>query len=216
MKSSQSNSNLRSPSSYLVRSYLIATVIRSTYLWSFWPILVYLHFHFCGIHQKVRLEAFLPELAQAGLFIKFIRCFHQFVQRIFSTKFSSVWAVEIRKQTSYWSKRGVFFPVYQKNNALSFYVTKTVLVGPKWFWSDQIDLDLTIMIWSWPKWNEQNQNGQVQIWFILVENHNLDLTSNSFWSWPFYFGRDQIIITKSKSIWSDNNHLGLTKTVLVT
>jgi hypothetical protein len=30
-------------------------------------------------------------------------------------------------------------------NALSFYVTKTVLVGPKWFWSDQIDLDLTIM-----------------------------------------------------------------------
>ena len=36
-------------------------------------------------------------------------------------------------------------------NALSFYVTKTVLVGPKWFWSDQIDLDLTIMIWSQPK-----------------------------------------------------------------
>ena len=27
---------------------------------------------------------------------------------------------------------------------MSFYVTKTVLVGPKWFWSDQIDLDLTI------------------------------------------------------------------------
>ena len=35
--------------------------------------------------------------------------------------------------------------------ALSFYGTKTVLVGPKWFWSDQIDLDLTIMIWSRPK-----------------------------------------------------------------
>ena len=35
--------------------------------------------------------------------------------------------------------------------ALSFYVTKTVLVGPKWFFSDQIDLDLTIMIWSRPK-----------------------------------------------------------------
>ena len=34
------------------------------------------------------------------------------------------------------------------STALSFYVTKTVLVGPKWFWSDQIDLDLTIMIWS--------------------------------------------------------------------
>ena len=29
--------------------------------------------------------------------------------------------------------------------ALSFYVTITVLVGPKWFWSDQIDLDLTII-----------------------------------------------------------------------
>ena len=36
-------------------------------------------------------------------------------------------------------------------NALSFYVTKTDLVGSKWFWSDQIDLDLTIMIWSQPK-----------------------------------------------------------------
>ena len=35
--------------------------------------------------------------------------------------------------------------------ALSFYVTKTVLVGPKWFWSEQIDLDLTIIIWSRPK-----------------------------------------------------------------
>ena len=32
------------------------------------------------------------------------------------------------------------------SNALSFYVTKTVLVGPKWFWSDQIDLNLTLMI----------------------------------------------------------------------
>ena len=40
---------------------------------------------------------------------------------------------------------------YQKFYALSFYVTKTVLVGPKWFWSDQIDLGLTIMIWSQPK-----------------------------------------------------------------
>ena len=25
------------------------------------------------------------------------------------------------------------------------------LVPPKWFWSDQIDLDLTIMIWSRPR-----------------------------------------------------------------
>ena len=36
-----------------------------------------------------------------------------------------------------------------KPSALSFYVTKTVLVGPKWFWSDQIDLDLTIMIFNY-------------------------------------------------------------------
>ena len=34
---------------------------------------------------------------------------------------------------------------------LSFYATKTVLVGPEWFLPDQIDLDLTIMIWSRPK-----------------------------------------------------------------
>ena len=47
---------------------------------------------------------------------------------------------------------------YHCTNALSFYVTKTVLVGPKWFWSDQIDLDLTIMIWSWPKWIGHDQN----------------------------------------------------------
>ena len=43
--------------------------------------------------------------------------------------------------------------------------------------------------------------------FILVENHNLDLT-NLFWSRPFHFGRDQIIVVKSKSIWSDQNHFG--------
>ena len=35
----------------------------------------------------------------------------------------------------------------QEAYALFFYVTKTVSVSPKWFWSDQIDLDLTIMIW---------------------------------------------------------------------
>ena len=45
---------------------------------------------------------------------------------------------------------------------LSFYVTKTVLIGPKWFWSDQIDLDLTIMIWSRPKWNGHDQNKLVR------------------------------------------------------
>ena len=100
--------------------------------------------------------------------------------------------------------------------ALSFYVTKTVLVGPKWFWSDQIDLDLTIMIWLW-------QNEMV--------------TTKMNWSGPnvIHFGRksqfgpeqfilvvtisfchNQIIMVKSKSIWSDQNHFGPTKTVVVT
>ena len=50
-----------------------------------------------------------------------------------------------------------------------------------------------------------------KLWFLTFENHNLDLT-NSFWSWPFHFGCDQIIMGKSKSIWSDQNHLGPTKT----
>ena len=98
-------------------------------------------------------------------------------------------------------------------NALSFYATKTVLAGPKWFWSNQIDLDLAIMIWSWPKQNGRDQNELAQI--VWVENHDLDLT-NSFWSRPFHFGHDQIIMVKSKSIWFDQNHFGPTKTVLVT
>jgi hypothetical protein len=85
---------------------------------------------------------------------------------------------------------------------LSFYVTKTVLVGPKWFWSDQIDLDLTIMIWSWPKWI-----GQVQMWFILVENHDLDLTI-SFWLRPNHYGQVQINLVRPKSFWTDQNCFG--------
>ena len=95
-------------------------------------------------------------------------------------------------------------------DALSFYVTKTILVGPKWFWSDQVDLDLSIMIWSQSKWNGHDQNELVRSksWFSTKMNH--------IWTWPFHFGRDQIIMVKSKSIWSDQNHFGPTKTVLVT
>ena len=89
------------------------------------------------------------------------------------------------------------------SHALSFYVTKTVLVSPKWFWSDQIYLHLTIMIWSRPKWN-----GHDQIVIFWSNESHLDLT-NSFWSWPKHFGQIQ-------SIWSDQNHFGPTKTVLVT
>jgi hypothetical protein len=88
--------------------------------------------------------------------------------------------------------------------------SKMVLVWQNWFGLDHNDLATTKMKWSRPKWI-----GQVKMWFILVENHNLDLT-NSFLLWPFHFGRDQIIIVKSKSIWSDQNHFGPTKTVFVT
>ena len=73
--------------------------------------------------------------------------------------------------------------------ALSFYVTKTVLVGPKWFWSDQIDLDLIIMIWS---------------------DHNEMVTTKMNWSGPnvIHFGRksqfgsDQFILVPTISFWS--------------
>ena len=83
------------------------------------------------------------------------------------------------------SMRKHFFliPLSKTNSsALSFYVTKTVLVGTKWFWSDQIDLDLTIMIWSQPKWigHDQNELVRSKLWFSTKMNHNLDLT-NSFW-----------------------------------
>ena len=47
-----------------------------------------------------------------------------------------------------WPELPNFFKNCHVSNALSFYVTKTVLVGTKWCWSNQIDLDLTIMIWT--------------------------------------------------------------------
>jgi hypothetical protein len=74
-------------------------------------------------------------------------------------------------------------------NALSFYLTKTVLVGPKWFWSDQIDLDLTIMIWSRPKWNGHDQNELVRskLWFATFENE---------------FGQTKTILDQPKLFWS--------------
>ena len=68
---------------------------------------------------------------------------------------------------------------------------------PKQFWSEQIDLDLTKMNWSGP---------------------NCDFLPKwiPIWTWPIHFGRHQIIMVKSKSIWSDQNHFGPTKTVLAT
>ena len=96
----------------------------------------------------------------------------------------------------------------QQTLALSFYVTKTVLVGPKWFWSDQIDLDLTIMIWSQPKWNGHDQNELVRskLWFSTKMNH--------IWTWPIHFGHDHLILVVNISLWSSPNQFGKTKTIL--
>ena len=92
--------------------------------------------------------------------------------------------------------------------ALSFYVTKTVLVGPKWFWSDQIDLDLTIMIWSRPKWNGHDQNELVRskLWFSTKIIY--------IWTWPTHFGCDHFNLVMTKSLWSSPNQFGQTKTIL--
>ena len=94
------------------------------------------------------------------------------------------------------------------NHALFFNVTKTVLVGLKWFWSDQINVDLTIMIWSRPKWNGHNQNelGRSKLWFSTKMNH--------IWTWPIHFGHDHFILVVTKSLWSSPNQFGKTKTIL--
>ena len=102
--------------------------------------------------------------------------------------------------------------VFKFCNALSFYVTKTVLVGPKWFWSDQIDLDLTIMIWLRPKWNDQ-----VQI-VILYQNESpfgpnqfILVVTISFWSWPNHYGQVQINLVTPKPFWTNQNCFGHTE-----
>ena len=83
----------------------------------------------------------------------------------------------------------------------SFGWSKIVLVWPNWFGLDHINLVTTIMIWSRPKWIWS------KLWFSTKMNHNLDLT-NSFWSWPFHFGRDQIIMVRPKTFWTNQNCLG--------
>ena len=96
----------------------------------------------------------------------------------------------------------------------SFGRSKMVLVWANLLGLDHNDLVTTKMKWSRPKWI-----GLVQIeihfgrksWFgpdqfILV-------MTISFWSRPNDYGH---IMVKSKSIWSDQNHFGPTKTVLVT
>ena len=91
-------------------------------------------------------------------------------------------------------------------SALSFYVTKAVLVGPKWFWSDQINL-------VWPNW------------FGL--DHDDLVTTKTNWSGPnvihfgrkYQFGPDQFILVVSISFCQDQitmvkSKFGQTKTIL--
>ena len=84
----------------------------------------------------------------------------------------------------------------------SFGQSKMVLVWPNWFELDHNDLVTTKMKWSGPKWI-----GQDQMWFILVENHNLYLT-NSFWSRPNHYGQVEINSVKPKPFWTDQYHFG--------
>ena len=111
---------------------------------------------------------------------------------------------------------------WRRTNALSFYVTKTVLVSPKWFWSDQIDLDLTIMIWSRPKWNGHDQiemvttkmncSGPNVIHFGRKSQFGSDqfilVMTISFWSWPNHYGQVQINLVRPKPFWTDQNCFG--------
>ena len=80
---------------------------------------------------------------------------------------------------------------------------------PKQFWSDQIDMDLTIMIWLWPKWIGHNQNDLVGSKLVLLIYHssNLDPT-NSFWSWPNHYGQMQINLVRPKPFWTDQSCFG--------
>ena len=82
----------------------------------------------------------------------------------------------------------------------SFGRSKMVLFWP-------IDLDLTIRIWSRPKWNGHDQNELVRskLWFSTKMNH----------LWTSHFGHDHFILFVTKSLWSSPNHFGPTKTVLV-
>ena len=83
----------------------------------------------------------------------------------------------------------------------SFGRSKMVLFWP-------IDLDLTIRIWSRPKWNGHKQNELVRskLWFFTKMNH--------IWTWPIHFGCDHFILVMTKSLWSSPNQFGQTKTIL--
>ena len=63
------------------------------------------------------------------------------------------------------------------------------------------------MKWSRPQWI-----GRVQIVIFYQNESHLGLTFGR----DFHIGHDQIIMVKSKSIWSDQTYFVPTKSVLVT
>ena len=81
-------------------------------------------------------------------------CFLQNNENLSLVSFVAFYLALVIKQPNFripnpqYLQRNFCFDFFNDSDALSFYVTKTVLVGPKWFWSDQIDLDLNIMISS--------------------------------------------------------------------
>ena len=82
--------------------------------------------------------------------------------------------------------------------ALLKMIVHDFLVGPKWFRSDQIDLDLTIMIWSRQNemvttrmnWSGPNC-GFLPITIIFWPNQFILVMTISFWLWPKPFWTDQ-------------------------
>ena len=84
-----------------------------------------------------------------------------------------------------------------------------VLVWPNWFGLDRNDLVLTKIKWSRPKWI-----GQVQMWFILVENTQFGpdqfilVVTISFWSRPNHCGQVQINLIRPKQFWTEQNCFG--------
>ena len=65
---------------------------------------------------------------------------------------------------------------------LTIALSLTVLVSPKWFWSDQIDLDLTMMTIS----------------FHFGRDHFILVVTKSLWSSPNQFGQTKTVLVTLK------------------
>ena len=92
---------------------------------------------------------------------------------------------------------------------MSFYVTKTVLVGPNRFGLDHNDLLSTKMKWSRPKWI-----GQVQI-VIFYQNESQFGPEQFIFVGLFHFGCEknhygqvQINFARPKLFWTNQNCFG--------